>query len=362
MSRIIQESKQLSTVHLPALPIVDWEKIGEQAPEIIDFSYQGPDASLPSADIVVITWTSAEWSALDHVFVNSQTIRKSSDESWQSQWYLYSKNAPKSYYSTLWGYFRLIKINDKTVLLFKSEAHLAHPNYIDGLEDMVKCIIADVQPKIIYSIGTAGGSSLEEVLGDTVITNSGHIILEKKENLSAPYNNQTISCNWFPALGLQEKITDNLLMPLNQVLTPDELNNLLDKLHEAKPDSAGLTLADLVNEPLDPNNLMYPKMLPSKDIPLLTTDYYFIANGNDSSQYCTLEMDDTVVGYVAGEEAVNYIFVRNISDPIVVSNSASGAPIADDIREEWSSLIYQTCGFYTSFNGALTTWACIAGN
>lgn len=362
MSRTINESKQITTVHLPSLPIVDWSKIGQVAPENIDFQYQGPTASLPAADIVVITWTSAEWSALDHVFANSQTVRTPSDESWRKQWYAYSKNAPKSDFSPLWGEFRLVKINQQTVLLFKSEAHLAHPPYISGLEAMVQQIVADVKPKQIYSIGTAGGSSLSEVLGDTVVTNSGHIILKKKENLVVDYNNQTVSCNWFPSLALQQEVTDNLLMPLSLVLTADELNNLLDKLHQAKPDSAALMLNDLINAPLSPDKLTTPKILPAKDYPLLTTDYYFIANGNDSSQYSTLEMDDTVIGHEAGALGVNYTFVRNISDPIVVSASASGNPIPDDIREEWSSLIYQTCGLYTSFNGALTTWACIAAS
>ena len=361
MSRIIHESNRISTVHLPALPVIHWDKIGEKAPEIIDYNYTGPQAPLPPADVVVITWTSAEWSALDHVFANSGTIRKTSDESWRDQWHLYSKDAPESSFSKLWGYFRLVKIKGKTILLFKSEAHLAHPYYIEGLSQMVQCIIADARPQQIYSIGTAGGSSLKDILGDTVITNAGHIILEKKENRTAKYNNQGISCKWFPDLVLQKKVTDNLLMPLDLVLTPAELNHLLEKLHKEKPGSAKLTLNDLVNEPLNPDNLKAPKMLPKKNIPLLTTDYYFIARGNDASQYSALEMDDTVVGHEAGEKDVKYTFVRNISDPIVASDSSSGEEIPDDIREEWSSLIYQTCGLYTSFNGALTTWACIAG-
>ncbi len=361
MSRIIQESKQISVHHLPELPVIDWTKTGQEAPVNINISYEGPDASLPSADTVIITWTSAEWSALDHVFANSQTVRKPDDESWHDQWYLYSKDAPESSFSKLWGYFRMVSIKNQKVLLFKSEAHLAHPPYIDGLAQMVGHIIDDAQPKQIYSIGTAGGASLKDILGDTVITNAGHIILEKEENTQARYNNQTISCKWFPDIALQRAVTGNLLMPLNLVLTPGELDHLLDELHERKPGSSGLTLTDLINKPLSPDNLKSPVMLPGKNIPLLTTDYYFIATGSDASQYSALEMDDTVVGHEAGEKGVNYTFVRNISDPVVVSESASGEKIPGEIREEWSSLIYQTCGLYTSFNGALTTWACIVG-
>lgn len=367
MSRLINSSEKISTAHLPQLPVIDWSSIGQVAPANINFDYKGPDESLPNADIVVITWTSAEWSALDHVFANSQTPRSNSDTEWRSQWYLYSKNAPESSSPDLWGYFRLVKITDlkgngQTVLLFKSQAHLAHPNYIDGLSQMVQCIIADVKPSRIFSIGTAGGSTLDEILGDTVITNAGHIILEKPENIKTSYNNQTFSCTtWFPGFSLQDEIQSKLLMPLSVVLTPDELNSLLTQLHQKQPDSAPFTLDDLINAPLDPKNLLSPKMLPCKDIPLLTTDYYYIAEGNDSDMYSTLEMDDTVVGYEAGLQKIDYIFVRNISDHVVASFSADNTPIPEDVREEWSSLIYQTCGFYTSYNGALTAWACIMG-
>ena len=360
MSRIISELKQSLAEDLPDLPIIDWTSINEEAPAIINFSYQGPDASLPSADVVVITWTEDEWSALDHVFVNSQTIRSRSDDDgiWREKWHLYSKDAPESSFSKLWGYFILVKIKEQNVMLFKSDAHLAHPNYIDGLEQMVRCIIKDVQPKRIYSIGTAGGASLDDKLGNAVITNAGHIILKEEENSSAPYNNQTISCGWFPSQALQKKVTDNLLMPLSQVLTSDEQNKLLEELHTQKPESSGLTLDDLINDPL--KNIQSPQPMPSRGTPLLTTDYYFIASGDDSNQYCALEMDDTVIGYVANLADIDFAFIRNISDTVVVSYSKSGEKISDEIRNEWSSLIYKACGLYTSFNGALITWACIA--
>jgi hypothetical protein len=58
---------------LPAasLPPVDWASIGRSAPARIAPGERGPDDPLPEADIVILTWTSAEWFAPDHVFVNS---------------------------------------------------------------------------------------------------------------------------------------------------------------------------------------------------------------------------------------------------------------------------------------------------
>jgi hypothetical protein len=95
--------------------------------------------------------------------------------------------------------------------------------------------------------------------------------------------------------------------------------------------------------------------------PLLTTDYYYIAGDADSTQWAALEMDDGVVGAIAGEHGANYLFVRNISDPLVPATTAAGAAIPGEVRDAWSSLIYTNFGLYSSFNGALVTWALIAG-
>lgn len=356
---------------LPPLPAIPWDEIGQHAPEIEKFDYLGPDAPLPHADIVVITWTMAEWSALDHVFLSSDTARSRYDRNWETNWHLYSKGAPEIHSefasSPLWGRFQLVKIknqsgDDLSVLLFKSDAHLAHPNWIDGLLEMMKHIIDDVQPKQIYSIGTAGGSSVKERLGDTAITNSGHIELKKPENVHVDWNNTTITCKrWFPSLDLISKVEDKLLFPLNKAVTTDELNYLLYRLHDSTPGSENFGLDDLVNEALDPKNLKDPKGLNKKDIPLLTTDFYYIASGDDASKYCVLEMDDTVVGHAAGKAEIDYAFLRNVSDPVVPATTSDGKEIPSAVRDGWSGLIYQNFGLYTSFNGALLTWATIAG-
>ena len=55
----------------------------------------------------------------------------------------------------------------------------------------------------------------------------------------------------------------------------------------------------LSNEAIDPKNLGSPKGLDKKDVPMLTTDYYYIATPEDGDKYAALEMDDTVVGIVA---------------------------------------------------------------
>ena len=57
---------------------------------------------------------------------------------------------------------------------------------------------------------------------------------------------------------------------------------------------------------------------------------------------------------------VDFLFVRNVSDTVVVGE-AGGQKLSKDQRKGWSSAIYVKCGLYTSVNSALTTWSAITG-
>lgn len=358
---------------LPPLPVIDWAAIGHEAPVNVDLGDPSKDQPLPKADIVVITWTSAEWSALDHVFANSDKERHRTSTSFRKEWHWRAnKEYIKGAYE-LWGYYRMVKIKsagglDYNVLLFKSSAHLSHPPYCTGLIEMVKLIITEAKPDRLYTIGTAGGSSISDKLGDTVITNAGHILIEKSENEVCKLNGVSVACkDWFPSFDLVSKVEEKLLLKLSLIVNEDELEYMLCKTindpEKGDPAWKGtVTVADLINEAIDPANLDAPKGLNKKDVPLLTTDYYYIAHGDDSTQYSALEMDDAVVGLAAGECQTNYVFVRNISDPIVPDKTKEGKPIDDKLREGWSGQIYESFGLYTSMNGALLTWATIAGD
>ncbi|MCG8409003.1 MAG: hypothetical protein MI923_27675 [Phycisphaerales bacterium] len=363
MSRFTDAVDEPAHGPLQPLPVIDWGRIGQQAPEHLPIKYAGPQAKLPKAEIVIITWTSAEWSAFDHVFLNSDTTRSQWAKEWRKNWHLYKRGAPHSTFSQLWGYYQLVKIGDSRVLLFKAGAHLAHPPWITGLTDMVRCIVEDAQPDRLYSIGTAGGSSVNESLGDVAITNSAHIELKKPENTHVDYNNQSFTCeNWFPPEKLLADTQKELFFVMSNVVTHEELNFLLYKLHSTVDGSSKITLNDLLNKPLSPDELHAPKALPFKGKPLLTTDFYYIASGSAASEYVVLEMDDAVIAHEAGQLGVDYAFVRNISDTVVPSQTPGGSELSSEVRQGWSSLIYETFGLYTSFNGALTTWATVAGS
>lgn len=356
----------------PVLPTIDWSLINQQAPVRLPIAERQPTDPLPEADWVVITWTSAEWQALDHVFLNSSNNLPTAE--WRKEWHSYTRGAgdfvadEKS--GTLWGLFQLVQITDQSkrnwrVLLFKSNAHLAHSPWIDGLSAMMKCILTDTRATVVYTIGTAGGARLNQRLGDAVITNSAVLELQRPQNTHDAGNGNAFRCpSWFPATGLTGEVQDKLLFRLNTVATRAELESLFKQLqdkHKGDPAVEALQLDDLLNEGLDPSTLGSPTIQSLKDVPLLTTDFYYIANGNSAGAFSFLEMDDAIIIREANAMNVRVACIRNISDPVVPDTTRSGAVISDGVRGDWSGLVYTNFGIYTSFNGALAAWATIAG-
>jgi nucleoside phosphorylase len=357
-----------------SLPPVDWASIGQIPPKTIALGPRRPEDRLPAADVVILTWTSAEWSALDHVFLGRGNARNGDDSDWKKAWLLYTRDSanytPDTKSGALWGWFRLVEIIDLSkrpwrVLLFKSNSHLAHSPWIPGLSAMMRLILEDTQADRVYSIGTAGGSRTSQKLGDSVVTNCAQFDMQRPQNCQDADNGALYRCKtWYPTTALLTDAERSLLFKMNQVVTYDALEEILNELkakHPGDAEVAALQLADLVDDSIRPEDLGTPRVLPLKNVPLLTTDFYYIAGGDGANAYSFLEMDDAVIAREAERAGTRYAFIRNISDPVVTRVTQSGKKILDDVRDDWSGLIYNSYGLYTSFNGALATWATLAG-
>jgi len=350
------------------LPVVDYRRAGCAAPRLVPVGYTGPQAHLPEADVVILTWTSAEWSALDQVLCNPEYPRAAYARDWQRSWHLFSAGAPAAdpteKTGPLWGWYQLVDIpgpSGSTVraLLFKADTHLAHPPWFGGLTTMLEQVVKESRASMIYSIGTAGGGHPSQQLGEVVITNSATIQLKNPKNANAGIDGQTFTCGGkFPQTDLMDTAVKQLMLPMSTVVTYPRLEQLVTALQQKVPTAAGLTLKDLMTPAVDPIQLHQPKVSPMAGQALLTTDYYYIADGD--SPYSVLEMDDAVIAYVAGQLGVDYAFFRNVSDPVVPTTGSTGQTLDTETRSGWSSLIYTDFGLYTSHNGAIATWATLA--
>jgi nucleoside phosphorylase len=351
-----------SLAQMPPLPVVDWASMGKKAPVISDPPGYDKTNPLPKSDVVIITWTNAEWAALDHVFCDSDVAMSynaiANTKSWDGSWLFYARNFSSvagsltgkspSKANQAWGRFRVVTINSKKVLLFKSDMHISTDGVTIPLINLVSQIVADAKPSLILSIGTAGGTRNQDDLGTVSVTHAAHFLLDG-EFKSKAFNNKTYSSDW-KTTAAKLAVVDSLLM--QTPVATAHLQELLDKLNAKE--KTNLTLNQVENKEIKPGAIS-PK-LNIFTVPVLTTNGYEVGNtGGNYKDYAAVEMDDAVVGMQATAGNVEFGVLRNISDPV------QNAALAEKIQQSWAGSIYNAYGFYSSYNGALAAWAVLQG-
>ncbi len=360
----------LRSERMPGLVPVKWELIKENKPTLVTNKDWDPNTNTHTVDTVIITWTSAEWAAFDHVFCNSDSNMPhdfDEDESWRDGWKYYStgwdKIAPEltgrspSTYHKAWGACRIVNIpqTGQNILLFKSDMHISTDGPKMPLLNMVEQIINDFRPKLILTIGTAGGARPVDALGSVNITNRAHFDLTSEfDDIDKNFNNETFASGWPPSSTVIDKLGP---LMMTTPVADAELKYLVEKnskeLINPQTDKS-YTLAELKNSLITPGEID-PKINLLTNMPVLTTNGYQVANtGGNYKEYAAMEMDDAGIVMVANQNRVDAGIVRNISDP------AQNPDIAERVQGSWGGIIYSEYGLYTSFNGALAAWALMA--
>ena len=119
-----------------------------------------PTDALPACDYLAVTWTVAEAKALADVLTPGCDSR--------TDWYPYAKDfdsiyAPlirkgaPAYDSRRLGSYFLTEIGGKKVLCYKSELHMSQDGPKLPVRLLWKQLIAETQPKMVITTGTAGG-------------------------------------------------------------------------------------------------------------------------------------------------------------------------------------------------------------
>lgn len=329
--------------HTPDLPAINWESIGASAPTLLD----SEPNFLKKADAVVITYAESEWAAMVQVFCESGTpmpYSAGSTSYWEG-WHEFKQDMPSIHGWTYWFYYRLVEINGKKVYIMKSNTHLDYPGEAE-LEKMTQLIIDYVQPELLLSIGTAGGARVNDHIGTVNITNAGTLYSATQPQKDWPiYSNKwqgsmaTINSGGFK----------NLLFPVPT--TQEDLDTLLAAFNKEFGTNYDL-------DKLSPGGIDFGQTPPAinnftpGETPLLTTATFVVAtSAGNYGNYVAMEMDDAVLGRVCNNNNTPFGFVRNISDPV------QAADIPFEQQKDWGGMVFKAYGFYTSFNGALATWA-----
>ena len=333
------------------------------APTPADDPGVDPEAPLPAADYVVVTWTAAEVRALANVLtpgVDPQTRWHPYRRNYDTLLPTIRKGAPARAAGRLASWYRTT-IGTKTVLCMKSELHLNQDSIKTGdgtatlpVAELFRQIITEVRPKLMITTGTAGGTFVDAELGDVVITRAA------KFRLADEFRNEPFNAKKYKSKGA---------IPTTHLASASGLLDVVTaRLHE--PDFGpptthypfGALLPGFANAPrLLCDGIDFPAYRP-----ILTTDYFEFGTSTNGlgTEGCGVEMGDAVLGLVAkeiGSTAPRWLVVRNASDP-PINGALPTSPHVPDMQAHWAVFYYQQYGYWTSVNSALACWGLIAGD
>ncbi|MEO6571303.1 MAG: hypothetical protein ABIO83_07110 [Ilumatobacteraceae bacterium] len=340
---------------------IDWPTGLDPRPQALAFE---PDVTdpLPRADVLVITWTAAELLALADVLTPGVNPR--------TRWYRYARHfeeylpeirggAPARMAGRLGSYYPT-RIGTKSVLCVKSELHLNQDGVKTGagtatlpVARFIEQMYDEVRPKLVITVGTAGGTLAQAELGDVMITRSVKFRCTQ-EFRNEPFN--TVTYRSAATVRRKHLTTALRLMQAHaHELTEPDFGPPTD-FYEFGPNLPGH-----VNTPsilIDGDD--FPR-----DCPMLTTDFFEFGtstNGLDEVG-CGVEMGDAVFGLIGerhGAAGPKWLVIRNASDPRINGNLPAGPPSALNMQAHWAVWYYEAFGYWTSVNSAIATWSQIA--
>ncbi|SCK21949.1 Nucleoside phosphorylase [Variovorax sp. HW608] len=307
------------------------------APKTDATARKGPAGALPKAHALVVTWTVDEGHALSRVL----TPGKDSSNDYVPYRHNFAqiskkmrKGCPAMNAGRLGAYWTGT-IAGKQVVYFKSDSHLSQdtktaPKAGETLpnEDVWQQIIAEVQPEIVITTGTAGGIGTDCEVGDVVVS-------------------PIVAFDCSKWLARESFAKENF----KSAAPPTRLF------------SAARTLFKANSERLPPDNTRAPKIIRATSVSkaVLTTDFF----GFDTSDNhyglkglgAVSEMGDAILGLARSRAASKvpvWLAVRNVSDPQI---KAEGT-LQEQARI--AAQIYKGFGRWSSVCSAIVCWALIA--
>lgn len=293
---------------------------------------------LPRADVLVVTWTVDEGHALSRVLTPGKDSRNDYVP-YTHQFATVTRNmsggSPAVKAKRLGAYWTTT-IGGKKVLIFKSDSHLSQdtnkkiPTGNQPLPNEVvwKQIIAEVQPKLVITTGTAGGIGKQFEVGDVVVSPIVRFDCTKwlkGELFHDEVFRDTGSITKFFAAAKK-------LFKANAGQLPKD-NKRAPKIIRATGPASSVVTTDFFG--------------------FDTSDNHFGLKGSGNVS----EMGDAVLGLVAqqmGDTAPRWIAVRNVSDPQI---KAEGT-LKD--QANLAAQIYKGFGRWSSVCSAIVCWALIA--
>lgn len=295
-----------------------------------DFS-PGAGAPMPHADLVVTTYTTAEAEALADVLTPGVK---------HTSWVPYTRNWPEfesqltdrspARDSKCMAHYWPIQVGTHPAIVVKSELHLATDAKSLPVAQMVKQIIADVQPGVFVTTGTAGGVGAFEVLGDVVYSQGVKMNMAKSQFSDESWAQQRFPASYYwPDHGYTDLAWSTLI--------PATIGDHLKASGYASRS---------------------PQAIWGKDVE--TVGYFAFADTADSYGVVSNdlnagveEMDDGAVALALQGSNTQWISIRNASDP-----QMGGGSLPEQKKQ--AEQIYERFGYWTTVCSALACWGLLA--
>jgi nucleoside phosphorylase len=283
---------------------------------------------LPGADVLMVTYTAAEGRALADVLTPGITSTEWNHytKDWATYAPLLGDQAPARESKRL-GSWLVTRIGGRDVVCFKSELHPATDGPELPILRLWAQMIADVQPRLVITTGTAGGVGQGTQLGDVAVASTVRWDCQEQFK-SEPWANTA-----YPTSALTPAMRTALgtvapLLSANADKIPGRYRNRPVAIWDSET--------------------------------TVTTDFFAIGDTTDhygllaAAPDCrAVEMDDAALALAltALSTPPPFLSIRNASDPVMPGNEA----IPEQIKQ--ASSIYQQYGYFTTVDSAIACWA-----
>jgi nucleoside phosphorylase len=287
---------------------------------------------LPKADVLVVTWTVDEGHALSRVL----TPGKDSRNDYRSYTHNYAAIARKmragspAREAKRLGAWWLTRIAGQSVVVFKSDSHMSQDGPALPNADVWRQLIAEVQPRLVLTTGTAGGIGKQFDVGDVVVS---RIV---RFDCISKFKREPFHADHYQSAAAKTALfaTARRLFKANSAQLPKD-NKRAPKIITVP---AGALSSSVV-----------------------TTDFFGFDTSDNHYKLKGLgdvsEMGDAVLGLVCKQmkQPPRWLAVRNVSDPQI---KAAGMTLKQ--QAAFAAQIYKGFGRWSSVCSGIVCWALIA--
>jgi nucleoside phosphorylase len=288
---------------------------------------------LPTVDSAIVMYTTAEAEA------NADVLTPGVHH---TDWLPYTHNWPV-FEGQLTGrspardekcmaHYYLTKIGTRTVLVAKSELHLATDAKSLPVAQLFKQIVAEAKPGVVVDTGTAGGVGATEVLGDVVYSSGVKANMAKSQFADESWAQQRFAATY----GWADRSYTNLAF---SKLIPAAIGDAL------KPSGYASRM---------------PQAIWGKDVETVgyfafadTADSYGVVKNDPNAGVEEMDAAAMTLAFSQLENAPQWISLRNASDP-----EMGGGTLA--AQKKQAAAIYSKYGYWTTVSSALACWGLIA--